>query len=171
LELIFLSVCHLPNEEEDVRMRTERIPMTGKNRLKLLKDFGPGILSMTLFYMVLNAVRDFRDNFAPELWTSFGYQTPPSLFAQSEIVVGLVVLIPILCFMKIKSDLTAFILYHVLIILGVIGTGVIAAVYGSEGTSGFKFMVLSGIGLHLAVVPFSNIIFELLLTTFQYKAK
>jgi hypothetical protein len=31
-------------------------------------------------------------------------------------------------------------------------------------------MVLSGIAVHLAYVPFSNIIFELILATFRYKA-
>jgi hypothetical protein len=159
-----------PPNEEDVRTRTERIPMTGRDRLKLLKDFGPGIVSMTLFYMVLNAARDFRDNFAPELWVSFKYRTPPSLFAKSEIAVGVVVMIPILCFITIKKHLKAFIAYHILIISGMIGTGVIAVIYEAEKTSGFIFMVFSGIGLHLAYIPFSNIIFELLLTTFKYKA-
>jgi hypothetical protein len=166
----YLLECLPPPSQEDVRTRTERIPMSGKDRLKLLNDFRPGILSMVLFYMFLNAARDFRDNFAPELWASFGYDTAPSLFAKSEMVVGIVVVIPILCFIQITANLKAFIAYHVLIIAGMMATGGIAAVYAQERASGFVFMVLSGIGLHLAVVPFSNIIFELLLSTFKYKA-
>jgi hypothetical protein len=159
-----------PPNDDDVRARTERVPMTAHDRVKLLRDFGPGIASMILFYMLLNAARDFRDNFAPELWTAFGYHTAPSLFASSEIVVGLVVMVPIIFFMFIRSNLKSLISYHILIIAGMVGTGAVAAVYTAGGINGFAFMVLSGIGLHLAYVPFSNIIFELLLAAFKYKA-
>jgi hypothetical protein len=159
-----------PPNEEDVRTRTERVPMTARDRAKLLRDFRPGITSMVLFYMLLNAARDFRDNFAPELWSAFGYHTAPALFAASEIVVGLVVLIPIICFMFIKSNVTSLVSYHILIIAGMVGTGAVAALYNAGAANGFAFMVLSGIGVHLAYIPFSNIIFELILATFRYKA-
>jgi hypothetical protein len=133
-------------------------------------EFGPGLFAMIVFYMGLNAARDFRDNFAPELWASFGYYTAPSLFATSEGVVGVAVMGPIIIFMLIRSNIRALTAYHVVIIAGMVAAGTVANLYESGGASGFAFMVVTGIGIHLAYVPFSNIIFELILATFKYKA-
>jgi hypothetical protein len=144
--------------------------MTGRDRIQLQRTFGPGIGYMTVFYMLLSACREIRDNFAPELWAAYGYRAPPTLFAASEIVVGIVVTIPIVIFMLIKSNIHALVSYHLLIISGIVLTGIVAALYASGSANGFTFMVLSGIALHFAYVPFSNIIFELILATFRYKA-
>jgi hypothetical protein len=156
--------------EDDIRVRTERVPMTGYDRVQLLRTFAPGICLMTLLYMILSAARDFRDNFAPELWHAFGYRAAPSLFAVSEVVVGLVVTVPILVFMTIKSHIRTLVAYHLLIVTGMVLTGATAALYASGMCNGLVFMIISGICLHLAYVPFSNIIFELILAVFRYKA-
>jgi hypothetical protein len=158
-----------PNDD-DIRARTERVPMTNRDRVRLLRTFGPGLTVMIIFYMLLNAARDFRDNFAPELWTAFGYRAPPALFAGSEIVVGVCVTIPILVFMLIKSQIRALVSYHILIVAGMAATGGVTALYAAGSANGFVFMVLSGIGMHLAYVPFTNIIYDLILATFAYRA-
>jgi hypothetical protein len=125
---------------------------------------------MIVVYMLLSAAKDFRDNFAPELWAAFDYHAPPALFAGSEIVVGFCVTIPILVFMLIKSHIHALVSYHVLIVAAMVATGGITALYAAGSAKGFAFMVLSGIGLHLAYAPFTNIIYDLILVTFTYKA-
>jgi hypothetical protein len=158
---------------EDIQARTERVPMTNSDRIRLLKTFGPGIFVMTVFYMTITAIRDFRDNFAPELWTSFGFTAAPSLFAVSEIVVGFVVIVPIIIFVFCISDnLRTLIAYHILIFCGMILVGGLAILQRASSTkaTGMLLMVGTGIGLYLAYVPFSNIIWDLMLATFKYKA-
>jgi hypothetical protein len=158
---------------EDIQARTERPAMTNADRIRLLKTFGPGIFVMTLFYMTVTAIRDFRDNFAPELWTSFGFTTAPSLFAVSEIVVGFVVIIPIIIFVFcIQDNMKTLLAYHILIFCGMALIGGLAILErASPGkTTGMLLMIGTGIGLYLAYVPFSNIIWDLMLATFKYKA-
>jgi hypothetical protein len=138
-----------PNEY-DIRSRTERAPMTGRDRIKLLRTFWPGIGYMTIFYMLLSVGCETRDNFAPELWVAFSYRAPPTLFTGSEIIIGIVVTIPVLLFMLIKSSIRALVSYHVLLFSGMLPTGTVAALYASSSANGFAFMVLSGIALHFA---------------------
>jgi hypothetical protein len=132
--------------------------------------FAPGFVVMIVFYMALTAFRDFRDNFAPELWTAFGYGTPPTIFAVSELIVGVIVLIPIALFMLIKSQIATLVAYHVLIIGGMVVTGFCAFLYKIGSLSGLYLMVISGIALFCAYVPFGCVIFDLLIATFHVKA-
>jgi hypothetical protein len=158
----------------DIEKRTRRIAMTHADRVKMLKTFWPGLVVNILFYMTLTAIRDFRDNFAPELWLAFGRTSEPSVFTITELAVGIVVVIPIVLFMVyIKSNMNTLVAYHILIFAGMVLVAVVAFVYtlnpGNQ-TTGMILMIGTGIGLYFAYVPFSQIIWDLMLATFQYPA-
>ena len=157
-------------DEKDIAARTERVEMNGKDRMKLLKTFWPGIIIMTFFYMLLTACRDFRDNFAAELWDVFGYSKTPSIFFVSEVIVAIVVMIPIGLFMLIKTNINLFMSYHILIISCMILSGVITIFKDLNTINGLYYMILTGIVFYIGYVPFSSIIFDLLIATFKYKA-
>jgi hypothetical protein len=158
-----------PNAE-DIRTRTERVTMDGRERVAFFKEFWPGIVVMVVFYMFVTAFRDFRDNFAAELWTAFGYGTPPTVFAVTEIIVGVAVLIPICLFMLITHPLPHFVAFHLLIIGAMVSVAGTAFLYSIGALSGLVFMVLSGIFVFIAFVPFGCVIYDLLIATFRYKA-
>jgi hypothetical protein len=84
-----------------------------------------------------------------------------------------VVLVPIALFVFfIKDHMKTLIAYHVLIFVGMGLVGLFAilhAIVKSKGT-GMALMIGSGIGLYLAYVPFNNIIWDLILATFEYSA-
>jgi hypothetical protein len=169
LSAYLLELIPDPNEE-DVQTRTERVPMSRDERIKLFKEFLPGFSVMTFFYMTLSAIRDFRDNFAPELWSAFGYSTPPARFAVPEAIVSVIVSIPIILFtIFLKDNVHTLIAYHILIIFGMVVVGVLAIGYKLKAVSGAVFMVGSGAGLYFAYIPFSNIIWDLVLAMFKYK--
>jgi hypothetical protein len=144
--------------------------MDNRERLAFFKEFWPGLIAMMIFYMFVTAFRDFRDNFAPELWTAFGYGTPPTVFAVTELIVGVVVLIPICLFMLIKRPLPHFVVFHLLILGGMVIIAGVAFLYSIGALSGLLFMVLSGVFIFIAYVPFGCVIYDLLIATFRYKA-
>jgi hypothetical protein len=159
--------------EDDEAQRTMRVPMTNADRIKMLKEFAPGITVMVIFYMTLQAIRDFRDNFAPELWTSFGFDTTPGIYAISETIVGVAVFVPIFLFMwLIKDNLKTLIAYHILIFCGMLLIGGLALAHYliRNKTTGMMLMIGSGVGLYIAYVPFNNIIMDLMLAAFKYVA-
>src|SRR5690606_36638028 len=73
-----------PPTQEDIEDRTERVPMTARDRRELVMRFFFPLLLVVLFYTFLTAFRDFRDNFARELWDSIGFQGDASVFSTSE---------------------------------------------------------------------------------------
>lgn len=169
LSVFILESIPDPNEK-DIASRTERVAMSHRDRIDFCKIFAPGMILMTLFYMCLTAYRDFRDNFAPELWESFGYDDTPSIFTTSEIIVAVCVVIPIAFFMFIKSKIYTFIAYYILIAAGQVLLLVCTIIIDKDKMKGLYFMIISGVGLYVAYVPFNSIIFDLFLAVFQYKA-
>ena len=86
----FLTAVFLLNQipkpnAEDIKLRTKRKSMNSDDRSKFFKTFAPGLIPLTLLYMLLTAYRDFRDNFAREIWDSLGYSAEPSIFSYSEL--------------------------------------------------------------------------------------
>ncbi|OHT14242.1 membrane protein [Tritrichomonas foetus] len=158
-----------PNEK-DIAARTERVTMSHSERVDFCKIFAPGIILMTIFYMFLTAYRDFRDNFAPELWGAFGYEDTPSIFTTSEIIVAVVVVIPVGLFMLIKDNIWTFIAYYILIIAGQVLVGICTIFCDTDKLKGLYFIIITGVGLYVGYVPFNSIIFDLFLATFRYKA-
>lgn len=168
---VFLLNSLPPPNDDDIKSRTVRVEMNNADRIRLFKEFWPGIVLMTVFYMTLTAYRDFRDNFAAELWIAFGYSGEPSVFATSELIVAILVVVPIGLFMLIKKHIYGLIAYHILILVGM----VIVFLSGilndfNHVTNGLAIMVMTGVGLYFAYVPFNSILFDLLLSTYEYKA-
>ncbi len=62
----------------------------------------------------------------------------------------------------------AFIINHVLIIVGFLTVGVATWLFQSEQISANLWMVLTGIGGYMGYIPFNCILFERLIATFKY---
>ena len=65
---VFLLASLPPPTPEDIAERTERKPMDAEARKAFFKRYLPGLLSLTVLYILLTAYRDLRDNFAVEIW-------------------------------------------------------------------------------------------------------
>jgi hypothetical protein len=167
---VYLLECTPEPNAADIAARTERVAMTNQDRWRFFTTFAPGLILMTLFYTCLAAYRDFRDNFAAELWAGFGYADEPSVFAISEIIVAVITVIPIGLFMLIKVHLRTLIAYHILIAFAMILAGVFTLIINSGKLQALPYMIVTGVGLYLSYVPFNSIIFDLIIATFQYKA-
>jgi hypothetical protein len=102
-----LSQIPEPNQE-DISLRTERVPMDAANRKKFFLLFWPGIFLVVAIYVGLTVFRDLRDNFAVELWTELGYLKTPWILVFAEIPIAVIVLIIIGSMILIKNNKKAF---------------------------------------------------------------
>ena len=86
---VLLSVWGLsslpPPSAEDEAARVRRAPMTGQEVRAFLRDYGLGVTLLVITYVFATALRDFRDNFAAELWTALGYSNPAGVFTSTEL--------------------------------------------------------------------------------------
>ncbi len=158
-----------PPTEEDIANRTERIPMTATDRKNLVKKFIFPLLIIVLFYTFLTAFRDFRDNFARELWDSIGYQGDASVFSTSEIIIAIVVLLIIGAIFYIKDNFKALLTYHVLLILGTVVLAASTFMFQMGILDPFFWMVCTGFGLYICYVPFNCLFFDRFIATFKMK--
>ena len=165
----FLLQSVPPPTAEDIENRTERIPMTAEDRKKVIKKFFLPLFLIVLFYTFLTAFRDFRDNFARELWDSIGYQGDVSVFSTSEIIIAIVVLLIIGSIFYIKDNFKALLTYHALLILGTLVLTVSTIMFQMGVLDPFIWMVCTGFGLYICYVPFNCLFFDRFIATFKVK--
>lgn len=159
---------HLPAPDAaDVAARSMRMPMDASTRRAFLARFLPGIAMIVIAYVALTVTRDFRDNFAAEIWSDLGHGGDASVFTETETPIAVAVLIITALTMMVRDNLKALMLNHVLI-FGGFGIAVLATwMHGHGMLDAIGWIGLSGFGLYLAYVPYNATFFERMLATFR----
>ncbi len=168
--LIFLWLLDKvpPPSAVDEALRTRRQPMDAAQRAHFVKTFLPGIVLFVLAYMLLTAFRDFRENFASDVWKSLGYGNVAGIYTQTETPVSILVLIIMGSIMLIKNNKTALMVNHLIIIVGMLLIGGGTLLFEQKLIEAPMWMILIGIGLYLGYVPFNSIFFDRLIAAFRY---
>ncbi len=159
-----------PPSAEDEADRTKREPMSYQDRRRFFISFAPGIILVILLYMALNAYRDFRDNFAVEIWAGLGYAEEPAVLTFSEIPIAVTVLIIISLMMFVKNHRIAF--YSNLLIIGIGGAYVLFTTFlATNGyISNLFWMISVGFGMYLAYLSYHTMLFERWIALFKYQS-
>ena len=169
--LLFVFCLELlpPPNEEDKKLRTERLPMTADDRKKFLVRFFPGIVLTVVSYIMLTVMRDVRDNFEVEIWAGMGIKTP-SIYARIDAIIAIAVLIMLSLLIIVKRNITAFGLIHLMIILGCVLVGGGTVMYNLKMISPITWMTMAGLGLYMGYVPYNAVFFERMIAVFKYKS-
>jgi len=117
---------------------------------------------------MLSIIRDYRSNFAANIWKELGQGEQVSLFTQTEIPASMVTLFLMSLLVLIKSNIKAFMVNHLLIIGGFILSVAITFSYTNGYTSAFWWMTLTGVGLYMGYVPFNAMLFDRMIASFKY---
>jgi hypothetical protein len=152
-----------PPASEDVAARTQRLPMTGAERRAFFVRFGVGLTLLTGLYTLLTAYRDFRDNFAAEIWLAVGQSGKPELFTLTELPVALAVLLGLALLYRIRDNRRALLAVHGVMIAGTLLIGVATLAFDAGLVGPVTWMVLIGSGLYLAYVPYGCMLFDRLI--------
>jgi MFS family permease len=156
-----------PPSADDVAARSMRAPMDASSRRRFLARFLPGIALIVLAYVALTVMRDFRDNFAAEIWADLGRGNDAAVFTQTEVPIALAVLLITACTMGVRDNLRALMLNHALI-FGGFGIAVFSTWLHHRGMLDALWWIgASGFGLYLAYVPYNCTFFERMLATFR----
>lgn len=155
--------------QEDIELRSERIPMTGKDRKHMLLKFLFPITIWVLFYTFLTAFRDFRDNFSRELWDTIGYKGDVSVYSSSETLVAFIVLLVLGFTFYFRDNKKALFFYQFLLLTGCIALGFSTYLFHTGNLNPFTWMVVSGFGLYICYVPFNCLFFDRFIGAFRIK--
>jgi hypothetical protein len=149
-----------PPNAEDEAERVRRAPMTAAERSGFLKTYAPGLALLVLSYILLTALRDFRDNFAAEIWTALGYGGEAGVFSASEFPVAVIALGAMAAVMVVRDNLRALMVVHGLVASGFVLLGVSTLAYQAHLIAPLPWMILAGAGLYMAYTPFNAVLFD-----------
>lgn len=152
-----------PPSAEDEKLRSKRAPMDAAARKKFFLGFLPGLLPLTMLYVLLTAYRDFRDNFAVEIWAAIGYADEPAILATSEIPITVGVLLSLALLMLIKDNRKALIVVHLLMLSGTAMIGISTLLFQLDILDPAYWMIAVGLGMYLAYVPYGCVLFDRLI--------
>ncbi len=156
-----------PPTADDRALRTERRQMSRLERRAFVRNFGLGLLLFIVSYVLLTAFRDFRDNFGPEILAGAGVANP-GLFAKTETLVALGVLVLMALLQREKNNFRAFMYINGLMLAGSLLVGGSTWAYQTGHLSAGNWFLLTGLGLYMAYVPCNGLYFERLVATFRY---
>lgn len=169
LLLFLFLINHMPAPNaEDEQLRTKRKPMTGQERLSFFNAFAPGLVLLILLYVLLTTFRDLRDNFSAEIWEALGYGKSSQIYTVTEAPVSVIVLIVIGSLMFIRSNFLAFMLIHVIVLVGLLTVGVSTFGFQQQWISAPVWMILVGVGLYFGYIAFNSVLFDRLIATYKY---
>jgi hypothetical protein len=164
LILCVLGLTQLPAPNaEDIAARVQRAPMNHQARNKLFLTYAPGLIALMLLYVMLTALRDFRDNFAAEIWAAVGLGQQAEIFSLTEIPIAVLVLVMMAALAVFKNNRNAILANLLLIGSGLLLTGVSSVLYWQQLIGPVPWMILIGAGLYLAYTPYNGLLFDRLL--------
>lgn len=163
--LLFVQMlrCLPPPTPEDEAQRVRREPMNGAQRRAFFLMFAPGLVALTGLYMLLTAYRDFRDNFAREIWDALGFGGMPEIFTLSEIPIAVVVMVALALVMKVRNNQRGVAIIHGIMLAGALLIGLSTLAFQAGICSPVAWMILVGLGLYLAYVPYGCVLFDRLI--------
>jgi hypothetical protein len=151
-----------PTKDDEVE-RLRREPMDGRARWRFFLSVAPGLVLLTAAYVLLTAYRDFRDNFAREIWDALGYVGEPAILTTAEIPVAFGSLVVVAGCMAIKNNRTALLSIHAAMLVGAVLIGGSTLAFDAGMLSPAAWMIAVGLGLYIGYVPYNCVLFDRML--------
>lgn len=166
---IFTYLLHHspPPSVADKRAKGLRRSTKGDDKWAFMRKYSPGLTCIVAAYMVLTAIRQFRDYFAPEIYSDLLDETnvDPAIYTTTELPVGVVAMLCMATFYFLKDNFKAFRGMLMVMILGslvvfLISFGYLSKIYAD----GVLYMAVLGSGVFLAYIPPGSMLFDRLMS-------
>lgn len=155
--------------EQEVADRAERTPMNQADRIHLVKQLWPGILTISILYLFASLLRGMRSDFAPEIWKYLGFKSLPETYSQTEIWVTVGILAINGSLVLIRSNYKAFFTSILAIATGFMLL-IVTGFWGIESMGPFWLIVLTGFGIYLPYLTITTSVFERMIAITRHKA-
>jgi hypothetical protein len=156
-----------PPTKEDIERRTFREPLNKKDRLKLYREYAFPLTLIVIFYIFVTGIRDFRDNFAREIWDALGYTESVGIYSYSEIPIAIAVFAIIAFIGTVPKHFKALRYYHLAVLMGGIVIAISTLAFQNNMLHPIAWMILSGFGMYLSYIPFQGMFFDRMIATFK----
>ncbi|MDE1914796.1 MAG: hypothetical protein KGJ57_00580 [Sphingomonadales bacterium] len=159
-----LSILPQP-DARDIAERVERKPMDAKARRAVWRRYAAGLSALVVLYVMLTALRDFRDNFSADIWREVGLGQQAEIFAWTELPVSMIVLAALAMLMVVRDNRRALRANFLLVGFGLILSAAASLAFSLHAIGPVVWMILLGAGLYLGYTPFNGILFDRLVAS------
>jgi hypothetical protein len=159
-----------PPRKEDVEHRSQRSPMRRADRRRFFRLYAFGLSLLIATYALLTIMRSIRDDFAVEIWRDLGEAGRPGIFAYSETVVMLGVVLINGAAILIYDNRRALHTALATILAGFVVVALAVGGYRQGWLGGLSFMILTGIGMYVPYVAIHTTLFERMIAVFRDKS-
>ena len=153
-----LSALPPPNPGDEAE-RVKRMPMNALQRGEFLRDYAAGLAAIVLAYILLTAFRDYRDNFAAEIWAALGFGGEAGVFTASELPVAVVALVAMGAVISVRDNRRALMVIHGMVAGGCALIGLSTLAFQAHLISPLAWMIATGSGLYMAYNPINAVLF------------
>ncbi len=167
---LWMLACIPAPGQEDMELRSKRKPMNRFEKLNLLSSYGFGIFMLIAAYMLFTTIRDFRDNFAVEIWKELDPGHDLTIFGKVETIIAAVVMMVIATLVLIRSNEKAYYVITGLMALSTLMTGISTSFFLDHRIGVYEWMITLGIGLFFPYLLIQIAVFERLIGMFRMKA-
>lgn len=145
----------------DIKLRSQRLPMSREDRRLFLKRFFGGICLLVIFYGALTVFRELRDSFAADIWSEL-HVNGAFVFTQTEVPIAFFVLLLMSLIVFVRNNRLALNIIYVITVSG--GFLMICAtlLYVRGYIAPIPWMILSGLGLYMGYIPFTYLVERLI---------
>ncbi|WP_341225740.1 DUF5690 family protein [uncultured Arcticibacterium sp.] len=162
LSVWMLSKLPPPTQAEKLS-KMSRKAMTKKEKREVWQQLFPGLSLLIISYALFTTLRDFRDNFAVEIWQSLDATIDISIFAKTESLIGIIVMSLIALLVLIKSNRKAYRFINLAMIISLFGLLLSTVLFKQGQLSPFSWLVSQGISFYLPYLLIQIAFFERLI--------
>ncbi len=149
-----------PPDARDEAERTPRTPMDSRQRAHFFAAHAAGLIALIVVYVLLTVFRDFRDNFAAEIWRELGFAGESGIFAWSELPIAAIMLVALAMLTQVRDNRRGVVWNLALVALGLVAMGLATMCFQLGWLGPVAWMIAAGAGLYLAYVPFNALLFD-----------
>ncbi len=156
-----------PPDAADIAARTIRVPMNRESRIRLLRQFGPGLILLVLVYILVTILREIRDSFMADMWRESGASFQASSFTKTETIIALVILVLIALMVLLKNSFKALQVSQGIMLSGFLLAGLVTWLFREGAASMFTWITAVGLGLYMVYIPFNSNLFDRFIAAFR----
>ena len=151
----------------DVAERSLRTTMDWRQRGAFIVRFLPGMALLVATYFFVTAFRDFRDNYAVEIFAEldYPYEQNRTIVSRSELLAGLGVAAVMALVYFVRDNARALMAVFGVMTAGLLLLGGATWLHQRGQIGGFAWMSLAGLGSYLTYVPYNTVLFDRLIAS------
>jgi len=168
LTVIAFLLNRLPEPtSQDKHERSERVPLSGKQRIALFKKYAPLLIPLLTVNILYTVLRDIKEDFLVNIVNHTSINLTPFLFVRIDSVVAILLLLILGAMIKVNNNEKAMFILLSIMMTGSLLILLTSVFFNSLMEMPIVWLFLQSMGIYSAYLAFQTIFFDRFIANFQ----